>query len=49
MDRTGNKMFIGKFSIGFSTVDSHIRKIYDQLHLSGMTKAVSKAVRKRIV
>ncbi|HMU14610.1 MAG TPA: response regulator transcription factor [Flavobacteriales bacterium] len=43
------KMIADRIGISFHTVDSHIRKIYDKLHVSGMAEAVSKAVRKRIV
>ena len=43
------KMIADQLGISFHTVDSHIRKIYDKLHVSGMAEAVSKAVRKRIV
>lgn len=43
------KMIADELGISFHTVDSHIRKIYDKLHVSGMAEAVSKAVSKRIV
>ena len=43
------KMIADQLGISFHTVDSHIRKIYDKLHVSGMAEAVSKAVSKRIV
>lgn len=43
------KMIADRIGISFHTVDSHIRKIYDKLHVSGMAEAVSKAVSKRIV
>jgi DNA-binding NarL/FixJ family response regulator len=43
------KMIADHLGISFHTVDSHIRKIYDKLHVKGMAEAVSKAVSKRIV
>ncbi|HNK41500.1 MAG TPA: response regulator transcription factor [Flavobacteriales bacterium] len=43
------KMIADRIGISFHTVDSHIRKIYDKLHVSGMAEAVSKAVSRRIV
>ena len=43
------KMIADQLGISFHTVDSHIRKIYDKLHVSGMAEAVSKAVSRRIV
>jgi DNA-binding NarL/FixJ family response regulator len=43
------KMVADELGISFHTVDSHIRKIYDKLHVSGMAEAVSKAVSRRIV
>jgi DNA-binding NarL/FixJ family response regulator len=43
------KMIADELGISFHTVDSHIRKIYGKLHVSGMAEAVSKAVSKRIV
>ena len=43
------KMIADQLGISFYTVDTHIRKIYGKLHVSGMAEAVSKAVSKRIV
>ena len=43
------KMVAEELGISYHTVDSHIRKIYEKLHVGTMAEAVSKAVRKRIV
>ncbi|MEZ4773324.1 MAG: response regulator transcription factor [Bacteroidia bacterium] len=43
------KMIAGKLEISFHTVDAHIRKIYEKLHVRSMGEAVSKAIRKKIV
>lgn len=43
------KMIADELGISYHTVDSHMRKIYEKLHVSGMAEAVSKAVSRRIV
>jgi DNA-binding NarL/FixJ family response regulator len=49
VDGLSYKMIADRLSISFHTVDAHIRKIYDKLHVNSMGEAVSKAIRKRIV
>eukprot|EP01137_Pigoraptor_chileana_P019724 Opistho-2@81145 len=43
------KMIAEKCSISIDTVRSHIKKIYDKLHVHSQTEAVAKAIHERIV
>ncbi len=43
------KMIADKLDIGFETVRSHIKKIYEKLHVQTMTEAVSKTLRERLL
>jgi len=43
------KMIASKCSISYHTVNAHIRKIYDKLHVSSATEAVAKAMRSRLI
>ena len=43
------KMIADACKISFDTVRSHIRNIYEKLHVASMTEAVAKAIKERIV
>lgn len=43
------KMIGAKFDISLDTVRSHIRKIYEKLHVHSQTEAVSKAINEKLV
>jgi DNA-binding NarL/FixJ family response regulator len=43
------KMIAGHLEIGFETVRSHIKKIYDKLHVQSMTEAVAKTLREKLI
>lgn len=43
------KMIADDLNISYHTVDSHIRKVYEKLHVHSMTEAVDKARRKRLI
>lgn len=43
------KMIASACSISFDTVRTHIRNIYDKLHVASMTEAVAKAIREHLV
>lgn len=43
------KMVAADLGLSIHTVDSHIRHIYDKLHVSGLAEAVGKAVKDRLV
>ena len=43
------KMIAAACSISFDTVRSHIRNIYDKLHVASMTEAVAKAIKEKLV
>jgi DNA-binding CsgD family transcriptional regulator len=43
------KMIADKCKISFETVRSHIKNIYEKLHVATMTEAVAKAIRSRLV
>lgn len=43
------KMIANRLGISMDTVRTHIKKIYDKLHVHSQTEAVSKAIRERLV
>ncbi len=44
-----HKMIADKCHISYETVRSHIKKIYEKLHVGSMTEAVAKAINERLV
>lgn len=49
VDGLSYKMIATKENISFHTVNSHVRKIYEKLHVHSMGEAVSKALREGLV
>jgi DNA-binding NarL/FixJ family response regulator len=43
------KLIAAEFAISMDTVRSHIKKIYEKLHVHSQTEAVSKAINERLV
>ena len=43
------KMIANELNIGYETVRSHIKKIYEKLHVASLTEMVAKAIHQRIV
>ena len=43
------KLIASQLNISYYTVDSHIRKIYEKLHVRSATEAIKKAIDNRIV
>ena len=43
------KMIAAELDIGFETVRTYIKRIYDKLHVQTMTEAVAKSINERIV
>lgn len=43
------KMIGGELNIGYETVRSHVKKIYEKLHVASLTEVVAKAINQRIV
>jgi len=49
VDGLSYKMIADRLNIGFETVRSHIKKIYEKLHVQSMTEAVSKSMREGLI
>ncbi len=43
------KMIAAECNISFHTVNSHVKKIYEKLHVNSVAEAVAKAIREKIV
>ena len=43
------KMIGSELQIGYETVRSHVKKIYEKLHVASLTEVVAKAINQRIV
>jgi DNA-binding NarL/FixJ family response regulator len=43
------KMIADQLTISYETVRSHVKKIYEKLHVASLTEVVSKAMKERIV
>jgi RNA polymerase sigma factor (sigma-70 family) len=43
------KMIADQLHISYETVRSHVKKIYEKLHVASLTEAVAKAINQRIV
>ncbi|MCC8407922.1 response regulator transcription factor [Mucilaginibacter sp. UR6-1] len=43
------KMIASECHIGFETVKSHIKKIYEKLHVTCVSEAVAKAIQERVI
>ena len=43
------KMIADQLNISYETVRSHIKKIYEKLHVASLTEMVAKAIHQRIV
>ena len=48
VDGLSYKMIAAKLSITYDTVRSHMKKIYEKLHVASMTEAVAKAITQNI-
>ncbi|HNU87856.1 MAG TPA: response regulator transcription factor [Ferruginibacter sp.] len=49
VDGSSYKMIAAKLDIGFGTVHTHIKNIYEKLHVNSASEAVAKAIRQRLV
>ena len=49
VDGLSYKMIADKENISFHTVNSHVRKIYEKLHVHSLAEAVSKALKEKLL
>jgi DNA-binding NarL/FixJ family response regulator len=49
VDGLAYKMIADKLHISYETVRSHMKKIYEKLHVASLTEAVAKAINQKIV
>lgn len=49
VDGLSYKMISSKLNISYETVRSHMKKIYEKLHVASMTEAVAKAINQKLV
>jgi len=49
VDGNSYKLVADKLSISYETVHSHVKKIYQKLHVNSVNEAVSKALRNKII
>jgi DNA-binding NarL/FixJ family response regulator len=43
------KMIADRLHIGYETVRSHVKKIYEKLHVASLTEAVAKAINQKLI
>jgi DNA-binding NarL/FixJ family response regulator len=43
------KVIADELNITYNTIRTHVKKIYDKLHVSSNTEAVSKAIKQKLV
>lgn len=49
VDGLSYKMIAGKVSVSFHTIHSHIKNVYEKLHVNSKGEAVAKAIRNKLV
>ena len=49
VDGLSYKMIAGKVNVSFHTIHSHIRNIYDKLHVNSKGEAINKAMKNKLV
>jgi DNA-binding NarL/FixJ family response regulator len=45
----GNKYLAERFNVSPHTIDAHLRKVYEKLHVHTRTEAATKAIKERLV